>query len=61
MWFALGGDASLVIGVVAVRVVTLDWTGEKGIRSNSVGYTVIILDKKHHILKDKKSGSTLET
>ena len=33
MWFDLGGDASLVVGVVTVRVVTAYYN----IRSNSIG------------------------
>jgi hypothetical protein len=28
MWLALGGDASLVVGVVTVRVVTSGFSGE---------------------------------
>jgi hypothetical protein len=45
MWLALGGDASLVVGVVTVRVVTV-FTGRSGVRvvftCLHIVYTILI-------------------
>ena len=49
MWFALGGNASLVVGVVTVRVVTAKAASVSGYSASKcgAGFVHMWLDCKH--------------